>query len=380
MTARAVDLMNYSVNPVRSQVSAGRILAAGWFYALSVVLFALDIAHASLFLGSSWLNNPPTDLDFYGWGFIVFIGLCFVGFYYVRDLTPAIDVEGDPLRFSREGSARHFALTGLVLAMPLVLFDPGDPLYMFSAGLMVVQAMVDALLVRDVRQAIPHAKRPTVLLRAMLTVAACYGLAALLGFELVALLLRVAVAVLAPVAEGLPLELCDLGDETLRGEAHELNRELRRVTWACGGLLALMLADMLLGVSEMAWVLGLVCVLAVVYVSLGRFTLALHVRTLLAVVVGVVLGFVVRDTMGIAWLACTVVVLVGLSVVPVDQTAPGLVAFLGFVALAFWLERDIEIRMVIEVFAPLILVLMYYWQRVAEREHVDGRRIRLFFR
>lgn len=249
--------MNYSVNPVRPQVSAGRILAAGWFYALSVVLFALDIAHASLFLGSSWLNNPPTDLDFYGWGFIVFIGLCFVGFYYVRDLTPAIDVEGDPLRFSREGSARHFALTGLVLAMPLVLFEPGDPLYMFSAGLMVVQAMVDALLVRDVRQAIPHAKRPTVLLRAMLIVTACYGLAALLGFELVALLLRVAVAVLAPVAEGLPLELCDLGDETLRGEAHELNRELRRVTWACGGLLALMLADMLLGVSEMAWVLGL---------------------------------------------------------------------------------------------------------------------------
>lgn len=43
--------MNYSVNPVRPQVSAGRILAAGWFYALSVVLFALDIAHASLFLG-----------------------------------------------------------------------------------------------------------------------------------------------------------------------------------------------------------------------------------------------------------------------------------------------------------------------------------------
>ena len=127
--------MNYSVNPVRPQVSAGRILAAGWFYALSVVLFALDIAHASLFLGSSWLNNPPTDLDFYGWGFIVFIGLCFVGFYYVRDLTPGIDVEGDPLRFSREGSARHFALTGLVLAMPLVLFDPGDPLYMFSAVL-----------------------------------------------------------------------------------------------------------------------------------------------------------------------------------------------------------------------------------------------------
>ena len=240
--------------------------------------------------------------------------------------------------------------------------------------------MVDALLVRDVRQAIPRAKRPTVLLRAMLIVAACYGLAALLGFELVALLLRVAVAVLAPVAEGLPLELCDLGDETLRGEAHELNRELRRVTWACGGLLALMLADMLLGVSEMAWVLGLVCVLAVVYVSLGRFTLALHVRTLLAVVVGVVLGFVVRDTMGTAWLACTVVVLVGLSVIPVDQTAPGLVAFLGFVALAFWLERDIEIRMVIEVFTPLILVLMYYWQRVAVREHTDGRRIRLFFR
>lgn len=141
-----------------------------------------------------------------------------------------------------------------------------------------------------------------------------------------------------------------------------------------------MLADMLLGVSETTWVLGLVCVLAGVYVSLGRFTLALHVRTLLAVVIGIVLGFVVRDTMGIAWLACTVVVLVGLSVVPADQTAPGLVAFLGFVALAFWLERDIEIRMVIEVFAPLILVLMYYWQRVAVREHVDGRRIRLFFR
>lgn len=372
-------MMNYSVNPVRPQVSAGRILAAGWFYALSVVLFALDIAHASLFLGSSWLNNPPTDLDFYWWGFIVFIGLCFVGFYYVRDLTPAIDVEGDPLRFSREGSARHFALTGLVLAMPLVLFEPGDPLYMFSAGLMVVQGMTDALLIRDVRQAVPRTKRPTVLLRAMLIVTACYGVAALLGFELAALLLRVAVVILAPVAEGLPLEVCDLGDETLRGESHAINRELRRVAWACGALLALMLVDMLLGVSEMTWVLGLVCVLAGVYVSLGRFTLALHVRMLLAVVIGIVLGFVVRDTMGVAWLACTVAVLVGLSIVPVGRTAPGMVAFLGFVAIAFWLERDIEIRMVIEVFAPAVLVFMYIWQRVAVRDHRDGRRIRLFF-
>ena len=379
MTARAVDLMNYSVNPVRPQVSAGRILAAGWFYALSVVLFALDIAHASLFLGSSWLNNPPTDLDFYWWGLITFIGLCFVGYYYVRDLTPAIDVKGDPLRFSREGSARHFALTGLVLAMPLTLFEAGDPLYMFSAGLMVAQAMADALLVRDVRQAIPRTKRPTVLLRAMLVVTACYGLAALLGFEFAALLLRVAVVILAPVAEGLPLEVCDLGDETLRGESHAINRELRRVAWACGALLALMLADMLLGASETTWVLGLVCVLAGVYVSLGRFTLALHVRMLLAVVIGIVLGFVVLDTMGMAWLACTVAVLVGLSVVPVGRTAPSLVAFLGFVAIAFWLEGDIEIRMAIEVFAPAILVFMYIWQRVAVREHRDGRRVRLFF-
>lgn len=371
--------MNYSVNPVRLQASASRVMAAGWFYALSVVLFALDIAHASLFLGSSWLNNPPTDLDFYWWGLITFIGLCFVGYYYVRDLTPAIDVKGDPLRFSREGSARHFALTGLVLAMPLTLFEAGDPLYMFSAGLMVAQAMADALLVRDVRQAIPRTKRPTVLLRAMLVVTACYGLAALLGFELAALLLRVAVVILAPVAEGLPLEVCDLGDETLRGESHAINRELRRVAWACGALLALMLADMLLGASETTWVLGLVCVLAGVYVSLGRFTLALHVRMLLAVVIGIVLGFVVLDTMGMAWLACTVAVLVGLSVVPVGRTAPSLVAFLGFVAIAFWLERDIEIRMAIEVFAPAILVFMYIWQRVAVREHRDGRRVRLFF-
>ena len=370
--------MNYSVNSVQPKASAGRILAAGWFYALSVVLFALDIAHASLYLGSSWLNNPPTDLDFYEWGFIAFIGLCFMGFYYVRDLTTGIDVEEDPLRFSRSGNVRCFALTGLILAMPLTLFEPGDPLYMISATFMVAQAMADALVVRDVRQAIPRAKRPTVLLRAMLVVAVCYGLAVLLGFELAALLLRVAVAVLAPVVEGFPLELCDLGDETLRGESHALNRELRRVTWACGALLALMLVDMLLGVSEMTWVLGLVCVLAGVYVSLGRFTLALHVRTLLAVVIGVVLGFAVRDTMGMAWLACTVVVLVELSVVPVNRTAPGLVAFLGFVAVAFWLERDIEIRMVIEVFAPVVLVMMYVWQRIAARE-LGGRRVRLFF-
>ena len=379
MTARAVDLMNYSVNPVRPQVSAGRILAAGWFYALSVVLFALDIAHASLFLGSSWLNNPPTDLDFYWWGFIVFIGLCFVGFYYVRDLTPAIDVEGDPLRFSREGSARHFALTGLVLAMPLVLFEPGDPLYMFSAGLMVVQGMTDALLIRDVRQAVPCTKRPTVLLRAMLIIAFCYGLATWLGFELAALLIRVSAVILAPVAEGLPLELCDLGDEASRGESDASSREFRRVTWACGALLALMLVDVLLGASRPMWVLGLVCVLAGVYVSLGRFTLAMHVRTMLAVVVGVALGFTVCDTMGVAWLACTVAVLVGLSVAPVDQTAPGLVAFFGLVALAFWLERDFGIQLVVETFAPLTLVLIYAWQRIAARERGDGRRIRLFF-
>lgn len=374
-----MNLMNYSVNPVRPQTSAGRILAAGWFYALSVVLFALDIAHASLFLGSGWLNNPLTDLDFYEWGFLAFIGLCFVGFYFVRDLTTGIDAEGDPLRFSRSGGVRCFALTGLVLAMPLALYEPGDPLYILGATIMVAQAMADALLVRDVRQAIPRTKRPTVLLRAMLVVAACYGLAALLGFELTALLLRVAVTVLTPVAEGLPLELCNLGDEALLGETHELNRELRRVTWTCGALLALVLADMLLGPSEMTWVLGPACVLVGVYVSLGRFTLALHVRTLLAVVIGVVLGFAVRDTMGMAWLACTVAVLVGLSVVPVDRTAPGLVAFLGFVALAFWLERDIEIQVVIEFFAPLVLVLMYYWQRVAVREHAGGRRVRLFF-
>ena len=371
--------MNYSVNPVRPQVSASRILAAGWFYALSVVLFALDIAHASLFLGSSWLNNPPTDLDFYGWGFIVFIGLCFVGFYYVRDLTPGIDVEGDPLRFSREGSARHFALTGLVLAMPLVLFDPGDPLYMFSAGLMVVRGMTDALLIRDVRQAVPCTKRPTVLLRAMLIIAFCYGLATWLSFELAALLIRVSAVILAPVAEGLPLELCDLGDEASRGESDASSREFRRVTWACGALLALMLVDTLLGASRPMWVLGLVCVLAGVYVSLGRFTLAMHVRTMLAVVVGVALGFTVCDTMGVAWLACTVAVLVGLSVVPVDQAAPGLVAFFGLVALAFWLERGFGIQLVVETFAPLTLVLMYAWQRIAARERGDGRRIRLFF-
>ena len=127
------------------------------------------------------------------------------------------------------------------------------------------------------------------------------------------------------------------------------------------------------------WVLGLVCVLAGVYVSLGRFTLAMHVRTMLAVVVGVALGFTVCDTMGVAWLACTVAVLVGLPVVPVDQTAPGLVAFLGFVALAFWLERDFGIQLVVETFAPLTLVLMYAWQRIAARERGDGRRIRLFF-
>ena len=374
-----MNLMNYSVNPVRPQVSAGRILAAGWFYALSVVLFALDIAHASLFLGSSWLNNPPTDLDFYWWGFIVFIGLCFVGFYYVRDLTPAIDVEGDPLRFSREGSARHFALTGLVLAMPLVLFEPGDPLYMFSAGLMVVQGMTDALLIRDVRQAVPCTKRPTVLLRTMLIIAFCYGLATWLSFELAALLIRVSAVILAPVAEGLPLELCDLGDEASRGESDASSREFRRVTWACGALLALMLVDVLLGASRPMWVLGLVCVLAGAYVSLGCFTLVMHVRTMLAVVVGAALGFTVCDTMGVAWLACTVAVLVGLSVAPVDQTAPGLVAFLGFVALAFWLERGFGIQLVVETFAPLTLVLIYAWQRIAARERGDGRRIRLFF-
>lgn len=369
----------------RDSAASGRVLVTGWLYAAAVVLFASDIARLVLHLGSGWCGNIRAHPDDGTFGILVFVGLSYLAFQLVGTLFPTIEWDEESGTLRRPNNTQWFALAGLVTVIPLKSFSLAEPLDVAIAGLMAVQGVADALLLRDVRQVLPSDKRPAVILRAMLVLVVLSGITFFLNGRIALFVLRVDAAVLAPMAAGLAAEVFDLEDagslEEDGCDGVDDEADLRHATHWCFALVTLVLAERLIGFGDDAAPMTYVLIAGATYVAMGRATGAMRARALVAALIYPFLTYAGISSAYVTVLTCAAVVLMLLSLLPADRTAEGLIAHLGALVVAIWFLSGLElIPAAIEVMGPFFLVLTYIWQRYETHAREKVRHIRFHIR
>lgn len=369
----------------RESAVPGRLLAVGWLYAAVVVLFASDIARLVLHLGSGWCGNIRAHPDDGTFGILAFVGLSYLAFQLVGLLFPTIEWDEESGTLRRPNNTQWFALAGLVAVIPLKSFSLAEPLDVASGGLMAVQAVADALLLRDVRQALPRAKRPAVMLRAMLVLAALSGITFFLNGQIAIFVLRVSATVLTPMVASLATETLDLEDvgpleEDERNEGDD-GADLRHATRWCFTLVTLVLAEQLIGFGDDAAPMTYNLITGAVYVAMERATGAMRVRALIAAFICPVLTYAGISSAYVTVLTCAAAVLILLSLFPADRTAEGLIVHLIILVVGIRFLSGLElIPAAIEIMGPFFLVLTYIWQRYETRARERARHIRFHIR
>lgn len=369
----------------RESAVPGRLLAVGWLYAAVVVLFASDIARLVLHLGSGWCGNIRAHPDDGTFGILAFVGLSYLAFQLVGLLFPTIEWDEESGTLRRPNNTQWFALAGLVAVIPLKSFSLAEPLDVASGGLMAVQAVADALLLRDVRQALPRAKRPAVMLRAMPVLAALSGITFFLNGQIAIFVLRVSATVLTPMVASLATEALDLDDvgpleEDERNEGDD-GADLRHATRWCFTLVTLVLAEQLIGFGDDAAPMTYNLITGAVYVAMERATGAMRVRALIAAFICLVLTYAGISSAYVTVLTCAAAVLILLSLFPADRTAEGLIAHLIMLVVGIRFLSGLElIPAAIEIMGPFFLVLTYIWQRYETRARERARHIRFHIR
>lgn len=369
----------------RESAVPGRLLAVGWLYAAVVVLFASDIARLVLHLGSGWCGNIRAHPDDGTFGILAFVGLSYLAFQLVGLLFPTIEWDEESGTLRRPNNTQWFALAGLVAVIPLKSFSLAEPLDVASGGLMAVQAVADALLLRDVRQALPRAKRPAVMLRAMLVLAALSGITFFLNGQIAIFVLRVSATVLTPMVASLATEALDLEDvgpleEDERNEGDD-GADLRHATRWCFTLVTLVLAEQLIGFGDDAAPMTYNLITGAVYVAMERATGAMRVRALIAAFICPVLTYAGISSAYVTVLTCAAAVLILLSLFPADRTAEGLIVHLIILVVGIRFLSGLElIPAAIEIMGPFFLVLTYIWQRYETRARERARHIRFHIR
>lgn len=369
----------------RESAVPGRLLAVGWLYAAVVVLFASDIARLVLHLGSGWCGNIRAHPDDGTFGILAFVGLSYLAFQLVGLLFPTIEWDEESGTLRRPNNTQWFALAGLVAVIPLKSFSLAEPLDVASGGLMAVQAVADALLLRDVRQALPRAKRPAVMLRAMLVLAALLGITFFLNGQIAIFVLRVSATVLTPMVASLATEALDLEDvgpleEDERNEGDD-GADLRHATRWCFTLVTLVLAEQLIGFGDDAAPMTYNLITGAVYVAMERATGAMRVRALIAAFICPVLTYAGISSAYVTVLTCAAAVLILLSLFPADRTAEGLIVHLIILVVGIRFLSGLElIPAAIEIMGPFFLVLTYIWQRYETRARERARHIRFHIR
>lgn len=369
----------------RESAVPGRLLAVGWLYAAAVVLFASDIARLVLHLGSGWCGNIRAHPDDGTFGILAFVGFSYLAFRLVGLLFPTIEWDEESGTLRRPNNTQWFALAGLVAVIPLKSFSLAEPLDMASGGLMAVQAVADALLLRDVRQALPRAKRPAVMLRAMLVLAALSGITFFLNGQIAIFVLRVSATVLTPTVASLATEALDLEDvgpleEDERNEGDD-GADLRHATRWCFTLVTLVLAEQLIGFGDDAAPMTYNLITGAVYVAMERATGAMRVRALIAAFICPVLTYAGISSAYVTVLTCAAAVLILLSLFPADRTAEGLIVHLIILVVGIRFLSGLElIPAAIEIMGPFFLVLTYIWQRYETRARERARHIRFHIR
>lgn len=369
----------------RESAVPGRLLAVGWLYAAAVVLFASDIARLVLHLGSGWCGNIRAHPDDGTFGILAFVGLSYLAFQLVGLLFPTIEWDEESGTLRRPNNTQWFALAGLVAVIPLKSFSLAEPLDVASGGLMAIQAVADALLLRDVRQALPRAKRPAVMLRAMLVLAALSGITFFLNGQIAIFVLRVSATVLTPMVASLATEALDLEDvgpleEDERNEGDD-GADLRHATRWCFTLVTLVLAEQLIGFGDDAAPMTYNLITGAVYVAMERATGAMRVRALIAAFICPVLTYAGISSAYVTVLTCAAAVLILLSLFPVDRTAEGLIVHLIILVVGIRFLSGLElIPAAIEIMGPFFLVLTYIWQRYETRARERARHIRFHIR
>lgn len=369
----------------RESAMPGRLLAVGWLYAAVVVLFASDIARFVLHLGSGWCGNIRAHPDDGTFGILAFVGLSYLAFQLVGLLFPTIEWDEESGTLRRPNNTQWFALAGLVAVIPLKSFSLAEPLDVASGGLMAVQAVADALLLRDVRQALPRAKRPAVMLRAMLVLAALSGITFFLNGQIAIFVLRVSATVLTPMVASLATEALDLEDvgpleEDERNEGDD-GADLRHATRWCFTLVTLVLAEQLIGFGDDAAPMTYNLITGAVYVAMERATGAMRVRALIAAFICPVLTYAGISSAYVTVLTCAAAVLILLSLFPADRTAEGLIVHLIILVVGIRFLSGLElIPAAIEIMGPFFLVLTYIWQRYETRARERARHIRFHIR
>lgn len=369
----------------RESAVPGRLLAVGWLYAAAVVLFASDIARLVLHLGSGWCGNIRAHPDDGTFGILAFVGFSYLAFRLVGLLFPTIEWDEESGTLRRPNNTQWFALAGLVAVIPLKSFSLAEPLDMASGGLMAVQAVADALLLRDVRQALPRAKRPAVMLRAMLVLAALSGITSFLNGQIAIFVLRVSATVLTPTVASLATEALDLEDvgpleEDERNEGDD-GADLRHATRWCFTLVTLVLAEQLIGFGDDAAPMTYNLITGAVYVAMERATGAMRVRALIAAFICPVLTYAGISSAYVTVLTCAAAVLILLSLFPADRTAEGLIVHLIILVVGIRFLSGLElIPAAIEIMGPFFLVLTYIWQRYETRARERARHIRFHIR
>lgn len=369
----------------RESAVPGRLLAVGWLYAAVVILFASDIARLVLHLGSGWCGNIRAHPDDGTFGILAFVGLSYLAFQLVGLLFPTIEWDEESGTLRRPNNTQWFALAGLVAVIPLKSFSLAEPLDVASGGLMAVQAVADALLLRDVRQALPRAKRPAVMLRAMLVLAALLGITFFLNGQIAIFVLRVSATVLTPMVASLATEALDLEDvgpleEDERNEGDD-GADLRHATRWCFTLVTLVLAEQLIGFGDDAAPMTYNLITGAVYVAMERATGAMRVRALIAAFICPVLTYAGISSAYVTVLTCAAAVLILLSLFPADRTAEGLIVHLIILVVGIRFLSGLElIPAAIEIMGPFFLVLTYIWQRYETRARERARHIRFHIR
>lgn len=369
----------------RESAVPGRLLAVGWLYAAAVVLFASDIARLVLHLGSGWCGNIRAHPDDGTFGILAFVGFSYLAFQLVGLLFPTIEWDEESGTLRRPNNTQWFALAGLVAVIPLKSFSLAEPLDVASGGLMAVQAVADALLLRDVRQALPRAKRPAVMLRAMLVLAALSGITFFLNGQIAIFVLRVSATVLTPMVASLATEALDLEDvgpleEDERNEGDD-GADLRHATRWCFTLVTLVLAEQLIGFGDDAAPMTYNLITGAVYVAMERATGAMRVRALIAAFICPVLTYAGISSAYVTVLTCAAAVLILLSLFPADRTAEGLIVHLIILVVGIRFLSGLElIPAAIEIMGPFFLVLTYIWQRYETRARERARHIRFHIR
>lgn len=354
----------------------GRTLAAGWLYAAGVVMFSQDIASLVLHLGGRWLDNPPIDPGEYPLGAMAFVLVALLAMCLIRSAAPTVEWDIMHERFHKPVPTRWIAFAAFMTSALAGMLDPVEPLAVVTGALFAVEGALDALLLRDLRLTVPYTKRSSVLLRAPVVAAAYCALAASAGDQSAAFLLRVVLVILAPSMEPLGFEVAGFEDVSTAEYWEEDDPNPHHASWVCLVLLAFVLAAFLLGPVDAQGVLPVAAIIGVIYLLSGDFSDALRVRAVLSLLICAGILHVADDSLATVSIACTVAVLVLMSLTPACATVGRLIAFLVMLMAACWLLGPYYRDTVLEALGAAWLIFAYAWQRCALWTRTGARHIR----